>query len=55
VLALRGRRDMEDGQGVVEDTDFARKTLLSEIGKQIVRRSLLWAAVLTAAAAAIPL
>lgn len=46
---------MEDGQGVVEDTDFARKTLLFELGKKIVRRSLFWSAVLTAVASAIPL
>ncbi len=46
---------MEDGQGVVEDDDFARKTLLFEIGKKIVRRSLAGAAVLTAIAAVIPL
>ena len=55
MLALRGTRDMEDGNGVVEDADFARKTLLFEIGKQIVRRCLLWSAVLAGAAAAIPL
>ncbi len=54
-MALRGTRNMEDGHGVVDDADFARKTLLFELGKQIVRRCLLWSVLLAAAAAVIPL
>ena len=45
---------MEDGHGEIEDSDFARRALLAEIAKQIVRQSLAGALVPTAIGAAIP-
>ena len=53
-MALRGQRDLEDGNGVTVDDDFARRTLLLEIAKKIIRTSVFWATVLACAVTAIP-